>query len=41
MENFAPVRTDLALEVHEKNQADLKRAGKPVPHPYGEGVEVE
>ena len=41
MENFAPVRTDLALEVHEKNQADLKRSGKPVPHPYGEGVEAE
>lgn len=41
MENFTPVRTDLALEVHEKNQADLKRSGKPVPHPYGEGVEVE
>ncbi len=41
MENFKGIRTDLALEVHEKNQADIKRAGTARTYPYGEGVEVE
>ena len=41
MEKFLSVRTDLALEVHEKNQQDMKRQGGAKPSPYGEGVEVE
>ncbi|MBP7175297.1 MAG: GPR endopeptidase [Thermoclostridium sp.] len=41
MDKFKSVRTDLALEVHEKNQQDMKRRGTAKPSPYGEGVEVE
>lgn len=41
MEQFTSVRTDLALEVHEKNQQDMKRQGAAKTYPYGEGVEVE
>lgn len=41
MEQFTSVRTDLALEVHEKNQQDQKRHGTDNAYPYGEGVEVE
>jgi spore protease len=41
MEQYTGIRTDLALEVHEKNQADIKRFGGEITHPYGEGVEVE
>ncbi|NLY18560.1 MAG: GPR endopeptidase [Clostridiaceae bacterium] len=40
MEEFRGVRTDLALEVHEKNREDQKRAGQDMAGPYGEGVEV-
>jgi spore protease len=41
MEQFTSVRTDLALEVHEKNQQDMKRPGAAKAYTYGEGVEVE
>jgi len=40
MEEFRSVRTDLALEVHEKNKETQKRSGKERVSPYGEGVEV-
>lgn len=41
MEQYKTVRTDLALEVHEKNQEDIKRSGQIQAQPYSEGVEVE
>lgn len=41
MEEFTSVRTDIALEVHEKNQEDQQRSGSAGARPYGEGVEVE
>jgi spore protease len=41
MEQFRGVRTDLALEVHEKNQQDIRRSGTATVYPYGEGVDVE
>ncbi len=41
MEQYKTVRTDLALEVHEKNQEDKKRCGQIQAQPYSEGVEVE
>lgn len=40
MEKFSGVRTDLALEVHEKNREVQKRTGQENTEPYGEGVEV-
>lgn len=40
MEEFRGVRTDLALEVHEKNREDQIRSGQEKTSPYGEGVEV-
>jgi len=40
MEKFSGVRTDLALEVHEKNREIQKRAGQESTGSYGEGVEV-
>lgn len=40
MEKFSGVRTDLALEVHEKNREVQKRTGQESTGPYGEGVEV-
>lgn len=40
MERFSGVRTDLALEVHEKNREVQKRTGQESTEPYGEGVEV-
>ena len=40
MEQFKGVRTDLALEVHEKQQ-DIRRSGTATVYPYGEGVDVE
>ncbi|MDD4296157.1 MAG: GPR endopeptidase [Ruminiclostridium sp.] len=40
MERFSGVRTDLALEVHEKNREVQKRTGQESTGPYGEGVEV-
>lgn len=40
MEEFRSVRTDLALEVHEKNREEQKRAGQEGISPLGEGVEV-
>jgi spore protease len=41
MDQFNTVRTDLALEVYEKNQQDIKRSRTVRTYPYGEGVEVE
>lgn len=40
IEQYKGARTDLALEVHEKNQESIKRAGTATTYPYGEGVEV-
>jgi len=40
MDEFRGVRTDLALEVHEKNREEQKRSGQVKTSPYGEGVEV-
>ncbi len=40
MDEFRGVRTDLALEVHEKNREAQKRASKGQQTPYGEGVKV-
>ncbi len=40
MEKFSGVRTDLALEVHEKNREIQKRVGQESTGSYGEGVEV-
>jgi len=40
MEEFRGVRTDLALEVHEKNREVQKRTGQERVGSYGEGVEV-
>ena len=39
-EHFNGVRTDLALEVHEKNQETVRRSGTATTYPYAEGVEV-
>lgn len=40
IEQFNGVRTDLALEVHEKNQENVRRSGTATTYPYAEGVEV-
>lgn len=40
MDKFKGVRTDLALEVHEKNQESVRRSGTATTYPYAEGVEV-
>ena len=40
IEQFNGVRTDLALEVHEKNQENVRRSGTAATYPYAEGVEV-
>ncbi|WP_458379746.1 GPR endopeptidase [Thermoclostridium stercorarium] len=39
-DQFKGVRTDLALEVHEKNQENIRRSGTATTYPYAEGVEV-